>query len=146
MLLLGMMAIGAMAFAEPARPDIVVVVVDDLDLASLHRLEGLMDVLEEGTELTRAFVSSPLCCPSRASTLTGLYQHNTGVYNNEPEGAFLAFEGDMEGQTIAVALQEAGYRTGLFGKYLNGYAPRSRRRYVPVGWTTWAAATSAGRG
>jgi len=129
------------------RPDIIFVMADDLDLQAMEHLDGLESLMaDEGVTFTQAVVSSPLCCPSRATTLTGLYMHNTGVINNQPEGAFEVFRGDMEKRTIAMALQDAGYRTGLFGKYMNGYAPRTCRRYVPPGWTEWVATTSAGRG
>jgi arylsulfatase A-like enzyme len=86
-----------------------------------------------------------MCCPSRASILTGLYAHHTGVLSNEPpNGGALAFD---DVSTIATWLQAAGYRTGLYGKYLNGYlklwtAPAPP--YVPPGWNEWHAFKSVG--
>jgi arylsulfatase A-like enzyme len=74
-----------------------------------------------------------LCCPSRTSTLTGLYSHSTGVYN----GGIRSFLDDRH--TLAVWLRRAGYRTALFGKYLNGYGRGRFRDYRVPGWDRWAA-------
>jgi arylsulfatase A-like enzyme len=84
-----------------------------------------------------AFVSDALCCPSRATILTGQYAHTTGVWQNEPPyGGFPKFR---DGSTVATWLRAAGYRTGLFGKYLNQYSGR----YVPPGWDRWVAIAGA---
>ena len=95
-------------------------------------------LIEEGTSFEQAFVSHPLCCPSRATILTGLYEHNHGVTNNlPPDGGFEKFvsEGHEE-NTIALRLQEGGYRTAFFGKYLNQY-PGDDPTHVPPGWDEW---------
>ena len=78
---------------------------------------------EEGLTFTNAFVTTPLCCPSRASILRGQYAHSHGVLSNGGDnGAFPTFYrlGDEE-STVATWLQDAGYRTALIGKYLNRY-------------------------
>jgi N-acetylglucosamine-6-sulfatase len=89
------------------------------------------------------FVSFPLCCPSRASFLTGEYAHNHGVLSNDPkDGGFDSFEDDSD---LPVWLQDAGYRTGFYGKYLNGYgwtALGNDPAYVPPGWDSWEALTN----
>ena len=79
-----------------------------------------------------AFENLPLCCPSRASILTGRYSHRLGIEDNN-SGQKLD-----ESATVAVALKRAGYHTGLFGKYLNRY-PFGRGLYVPPGWDDWAS-------
>jgi len=68
------------------------------------------------------FVDDSLCCPSRASILRGQYVHDTRVLNNgAPAGGFEAFHHlGRESSTVATWLHARGYRTGLFGKYLNG--------------------------
>ena len=99
------------------------------------------------------FVSDSLCCPSRASIFTGDLPHNTGIYTNfGRNGGFQAFYERREDQrTFAVALQRAGYRTGMMGKYLNGYMSEGARiadgsrttvpdTYVPPGWNQWDVA------
>jgi arylsulfatase A-like enzyme len=81
-----------------------------------------------------AFVPNPACCPSRTTILTGDYSHTTGVYGNfGPYGGFGAFD---DRHTIATDLRRAGYRTGLVGKYLNGYG-RDDFDYIPPGWSRW---------
>src|SRR5215212_4010669 len=95
-------------------------------------------LMEEGISLEEAFVSHPICCPSRATLLTGLYDHNHGVKGNAPpEGGFQTFvsEGHEE-NSIAATLQQSGYRTAFFGKYLNGY-PAGDPTHVPPGWDEW---------
>ena len=121
-------------------PDIVFVLADDLDLRSTDHLPRLRSqVAEPGATFSEALVSLSICCPSRATMLTGKYAHNTGVLRNEaPNGGWEAFHRKDEASTLGVAAQAAGYRTGLFGKYLNGY-PGGDPTFVPPGWTTWAA-------
>src|SRR5262249_26364623 len=90
-------------------------------------------------DFQNAFLNVPLCCPSRATILTGQYSHHTGVTQNDGS----PFKDDS---TIATWLQDSGYRTGLFGKYLNKY-PFSDRpsNYGPPGWNKWVALSDEGR-
>jgi N-acetylglucosamine-6-sulfatase len=83
-------------------------------------------------------VDYPVCCPSRATILTGLYTHNHDVTDNvPPDGGFEKFFSEgLKENTIAVRLQEGGYRTAFFGKYLNGY-PADDPTHVPPGWNEW---------
>jgi N-acetylglucosamine-6-sulfatase len=124
------------------RPNIIFVLADDLDLASAQKMPKVNSLLvERGATFEEAFVSYPACCPSRATMLTGLYAHNHGVRGNKrPVGGFEKFrdEGREEG-TIAARLQENGYRTALFGKYLNHYPERDDPTHVPPGWDEWYA-------
>src|ERR671913_1840098 len=122
------------------RPNIIFVLADDLDYASAQKMPQIGSSLtEEGTSFENAFVSHPVCCPSRATILTGLYDHNHNVIsNNFPSGGFEKFlsEGHEE-NSIAVGLQEGGYQTAFFGKYLNGYPGDEGPSHVPPGWDEW---------
>src|SRR4051812_10167754 len=95
-----------------------------------------------GASFTNYFATDSLCCPSRTSILTGLLPHNSGVFTNTPpDGGFDTFvRRGNTARTFAVALHQSGYRTGMMGKYLNGYVPTfdaAGRRYVPRGWDDW---------
>ncbi|MGZ8601983.1 MAG: sulfatase family protein [Actinomycetota bacterium] len=124
----------AEAAVGPA-PDIVLVITDDQrsrTLAHMPRLDRL--ITRHGMLFRSAWVPNPSCCPSRASYYTGTYSHTNGVWKNDgPFGGFQAFD---DSSTLATWLDDAGYRTGLFGKYLNGYADP---RVVPPGWDEWFA-------
>jgi arylsulfatase A-like enzyme len=124
---------------RPSRPNIVFVLADDLDSDLLRfapRIEELIG--REGRSFRNAFVSLPLCAPSRASILTGQYAHNTGIAQNLSYRRFR--RNGYENANVAVWLRNAGYRTGLVGKYLNDYPggdPDLDQRYVPPGWDAW---------
>jgi N-acetylglucosamine-6-sulfatase len=121
------------------KPNIIFVLTDDLDYASIQKMPEINSLLrDEGAYFENAFISHPICCPSRSTILTGLYDHNHNVISNKPpDGGFQKFlsEGHEE-DSIAVRLQEGGYRTGFFGKYLNGY-PGDDPLHVPPGWDDW---------
>jgi arylsulfatase A-like enzyme len=126
-------------------PNIVVINTDDLDVRSVACMPNLQSLLaQEGVTFTNAFVTTPLCCPSRASLLRGQYAHSHGVLSNAGDnGGFPAFYrlGD-EDSTVATWLQDAGYRTALIGKYLNRYPRDAAEAHVPPGWDEWSAFAS----
>ena len=102
------------------------------DMVAMPRTRRLIG--RAGARFTRNYVASPLCCPSRATYLTGQYNHNNGVSSNTPpHGGVEALDA---AHTLPVWLSEAGYRTSHIGKYLNGYGLR-RKPNVPPGWTDW---------
>ena len=126
------------------RPNIVLILTDDEDVASHRFMPKTKALLEDaGTTFENFFVSYPFCCPSRASILRGQYAHNTQVVGNElPYGGFEKLrQRGLEDSTIATWLQAAGYRTALVGKYINRYAPETDG--VPPGWSDWYAAGNA---
>lgn len=137
---------GCGAATEPRRaaqvltpPNFVVIYADDLQTELIEYMPNVQRMLAEGTSFENFVVADSRCCPSRATFLTGQLPHNTGVYTNSPPyGGTKAFDanGNPE-RTFAVALRDRGYRTALFGKYLNGYSPA--KGGVPPGWTDWAA-------
>ncbi|WP_037495380.1 sulfatase family protein [Solirubrobacter soli] len=141
-------------FAPPAaaqtRPNIVFVLTDDLSWNLIPYMPQVQRLQREGMTFERYVVTDSLCCPSRASIFTGRYPHSTGVLKNMgADGGFGAFHPVEEKSTFATALQRSGYRTALFGKYLNGYFPFTRtdgaRPYVPPGWSAWAVGGQAYR-
>ncbi len=132
--------------ARSGRPNIVFVLTDDLASNLVRYMPHVLAMQREGQTFSNYFVTDSLCCPSRASILTGRFPHDTGVYDNSPpEGGYSVFhERGEETQTFAAALQRSGYRTALMGKYLNGYKPGATeggsRPYVPPGWSEWDVA------
>lgn len=130
--------------AVSGTPNIVFVLTDDQDasIENMPRLRSL--VAEQGATFTQAFVNTPLCCPSRASLLTGLHAHTHGVVaNRAPEGGFEGFrDRGLEARGVVTWLKAAGYRTGLIGKYMNRYpgdGASADFAYVPPGFDTFAA-------
>ena len=128
---------GEEASSAPAeKPNVIMILTDDLDKASISRMPNLRSLLiEQGTTFENAFVTDPLCCPSRATILRGQYAHNHEILGNEPpNGGFEKFRTlGRQNSTVATWLQDAGYRTVLVGKYMNGYDTT----YVPPGWDEW---------
>lgn len=123
-------------------PNVVVVLTDDQRWDEIERMPQVQALLQaQGTTFTNAFVTTPVCCPSRASFLSGLYAHSHGTRTlTAPDGGAPGFVG-ADASTIATWLQGAGYRTALFGKYMNSYPdlgpPHRPSWYVPPGWSRW---------
>jgi N-acetylglucosamine-6-sulfatase len=118
----------------------VVILTDDQRWDTLRYMPNVRRLLaNRGMTFTNSFVSNSLCCPARASLLTGNYSHTTGVYTNDlPDGGWKLFHRNgLERSTVATWLNGAGYRTAMIGKYMNGYGPNNR--FVPPGWDRWAA-------
>jgi arylsulfatase A-like enzyme len=132
--------------AKQKRPNVIVVTTDDQDnsMLGLDKVKQAIGAL--GTTFTTSYVSNPLCCPSRATFLTGQYAHNHGVVGSDPATGYGALD---HSNTLAVWLKRAKYRTGMVGKYLNGYGiedgliePLPDAREIPPGWTQWFALTA----
>jgi len=122
-------------------PNIVLILTDDQRADTLRFMPNVQRLLvRNGIAFTNGYVVNPVCCPSRASTLTGDYSHTTMVYTNHPGRPFGGFPAFDDDSTIGTLLQDGGYHTGLFGKYLNGYG----NEYVPPGWDRWFATYGGG--
>jgi arylsulfatase A-like enzyme len=125
-------------------PHVLVVITDDQRADTLDVMPAVeRELVARGASFPEAFTTTPVCCPSRASILSGLYAHNHGTRTlSPPDGGATAFVG-ADRSTIATWLAAAGYRTGHFGKYLNGYhrlgPPERAQWYVPPGWQRWLA-------
>jgi N-acetylglucosamine-6-sulfatase len=124
--------------AKDGRPNILVVMTDDMaqaDLAFMPKTRKLL--AKRGTSFTNAITSFPLCCPSRATFLTGQYAHNHGVTGNFYPVGWYGMAG--RNNTLATWLDRAGYRTDLVGKMLNGYGALDGRGEIPPGFDKWHA-------
>ena len=117
------------------RPNIVFVMTDDQTLENLRVMHDTKRLLaDQGATFNQYVVSYSLCCPSRATMLTGEYAHNHRVLgNHSPNGGFYRFRSQ---NALPVWLRNAGYVTAHVGKYLNGYGKRNRHE-VPPGWDQW---------
>jgi len=123
----------------PAKsPNVVVVMTDDQALDTMVAMPKTRRLLgRHGTTYENAVVTYPLCCPSRATFLTGQYAHNHGVLDNHPpNGGYGKL--DIE-HTLPIWLQRRGYLTAFVGKYLNGYGKGDDVTDVPPGWDEWYA-------
>jgi N-acetylglucosamine-6-sulfatase len=125
------------ASAQVAKPNVIVIETDDQDAASMKVMEKTNRLLgEAGATFTNNVVSFPLCCPSRATFLTGEYAHNNGITSNDPPtGGYQVFENI---NALPVWLQGAGYYTVEVGRYLNHYGLTNPTE-IPAGWSEWHA-------
>jgi N-acetylglucosamine-6-sulfatase len=131
------------------RPNVVVVMTDDQNDSLLGMTNVIGRLAGRGTTFRNSYVSLPLCCPSRATFLTGRYAHNHGVqFNFGPTAGNTGYHQLDHRSTIAVWLRRSGYKTALVGKYLNGYGiddgatePLPDAREIPPGWTEWYSLT-----
>jgi N-acetylglucosamine-6-sulfatase len=124
------------AAAKPQqRPNLILIVTDDQSLAQMNAstMPNTIELLgAQGTTFTNAIATTPLCCPSRASMITGQYGHNNGVLANRPGYGALTHRRS----TLPAWLQAAGYRTAHVGRWMNGF-----RKFVgggaAPGWDSW---------
>jgi N-acetylglucosamine-6-sulfatase len=144
LVLLGAVAVAASgplpaALGQQAQPNVIVIESDDQTAESMRVMTNVNSLIgAQGTTFENSVVNYSLCCPSRATFLTGQYAHNHDVWSNlAPNGGFDRFEALHGDNNLAVWLRAAGYYTGLIGKYLNGYANDPP---VPPGWSEWHAA------
>ena len=131
--------------ADPsARLNFLVIMTDDQRWDTLWAMPIVQEQLvKRGINFVNAFVSTPECCPSRASFLSGgFYAKHVAVLTNElPNGGAARFP---DKNALPVLLEAAGYRTALVGKYLNSYEELLKQRpdYVPPGWTRFTRDTT----
>ena len=132
-----LLAAAAPASAQQVKPNVIVIETDDQDAASMKFMEKTNRLIGEGGAVfDNNVVSFPLCCPSRASFLTGEYAHNNGITGNDPpRGGYQVFENI---NALPVWLQGAGYYTAMVGRYLNHYG-KTNPTEIPAGWSEWHA-------
>ena len=124
------------------RPNILVITADDMRSDDLRWMPRVRHQLAaRGLVFRNSFTPNPLCCPARATFLTGRYSHNHRVLDVVRPYGFAAFD---DSTTLGTVLRRSGYRTAVVGKYLNGYGSMPTFRghhpslhYIPPGWTQW---------
>jgi arylsulfatase A-like enzyme len=139
---LAVLAVPTAAGARPAtaakdgRPNILVIMTDDQTRADVAKMPNVRRLLAaKGTTFANAVDSFPLCCPSRATFITGQYAHNHGVIGNFYPYGWYGMK--RRGNILPTWLQRAGYNTALIGKWLNGYGARDAHGEVPKGFDIW---------
>jgi arylsulfatase A-like enzyme len=101
-----------------ARPNIVLIMTDDQNLDDLRWMPLTRRLIgAAGVRFENGISPNPLCCPARASLLTGQMSQNNGVWNNI--GKHGGYQALNRGTTLPVWLRNAGYQTAFFGKHLN---------------------------
>jgi arylsulfatase A-like enzyme len=139
-----LVALGAGVFATSQASgattgaNVVFILTDDMtssELAGMPNVQSLIGA--QGTTFNEAYVSFPLCCPSRATMLSGQYMHNHGVHGNfPPNGSWFKFR-EHESNDLPVWLHNDGYYNVHIGKYMNGYSLIDGSLPVPEGWNEW---------
>ena len=109
---------------ETARPNILVILVDDLDWADvstygLNRVEtpNIDRIAKEGVAFTNGYVAASVCAPSRAALMTGRYQQRYGFEYNMSDKANIDDGLPLNQKTMGDRLSAAGYYTGVIGKW-----------------------------
>ena len=136
---------GSAAAAPDDRPNVVVIMVDDMSTTEMQYLPKVNAlVADEGTMFDEAFNNTPVCCPSRATLLTGQHSRHHGVYTNKPTQG-QGYQALDSSNTLATWMTASGYETTFIGKYLNGYGQWGYlpsvpdNREVPPGWSDFQA-------
>jgi N-acetylglucosamine-6-sulfatase len=133
----GALAAGAAQGAAIGK-NVIFILTDDMTSSELAGMPNVMsEIAGQGTRFNRAYVSFPLCCPSRATMIKGQYMHNHGVRGNfPPQGGWPRYQ-PHEANDLPVWLHGAGYHNVHIGKYMNGYPTQNGILPVPLGWDEW---------
>ena len=138
-----------LAAKSAEQPNVVLILTDDQAPSLTENMKTVQkELIAKGVNFTNAHATTPTCCPSRASLLTGGLAQTTGIWSNWlPDGGWELFHDlGWEDRTIVQQFDAAGYHTAYVGKYLNGYGLAATRMsvtgdrdYVPPGWDSWHA-------
>ncbi len=136
---LALVAHGGPGAGAAEKPNVVLILTDDQILSELDAMPQTGALLRaKGVTFSRFYDSYPLCCPSRATLLSGEYMHNHHVRGNVPTfgGQHRFASLGTEAKALPTWLKSAGYNTAHVGKYLNGYGDDGNPQ-VPAGWDEW---------
>ena len=143
LLAIGAGALGARdAAGASSSRNVVFILTDDMTSSELAGMPNVQSLLVgQGTTFNRAYISFPLCCPSRATMIGGQYMHNHGVHGNfPPQGSWIKFR-SHELSGMPVKLDAYGYYNVHVGKYMNGYGGYDTLNEAPIpvppGWDEW---------
>jgi N-acetylglucosamine-6-sulfatase len=142
MLALGAGALGLLHGARDAESatgdNVIFILTDDQTSSELTSMPNVQNLIgAQGATFKRAYITYPLCCPSRASLLGGQYMHNHGVRGNVgPNGGWERFI-SRQSTALPVRTESAGYYNVHIGKYMNGYIGTELNPNVPPGWDEW---------
>jgi N-acetylglucosamine-6-sulfatase len=103
------------------RPNFLIIVTDDQRFDTMQYMPNTQQLIfDQGVTFSHGYITTPFCCPSRSSILTGMYAHNHNVHVNEDKLTFRTFVEDLHSN---------GYYTGLVGKYLNSWKGDARPEF-----------------
>jgi arylsulfatase A-like enzyme len=121
-----------------SQKNVVFILTDDMTASELSAMPNVQSLIAaQGTTFNEAYVSFPLCCPSRATMMSGQYMHNHGVRGNfAPNGSWTKFR-PRESNALPAWLHDDGYYNVHIGKYMNGYGTQDGTLPVPPGWDEW---------
>ena len=114
----------------------------DIAIGGMNQMPKTMKlIVNNGMTFKNGFVSSPVCCVSRSSIMSGRYVHNHGTVNNSINGNCSSkyWQNNIEPTCFAPIVQNQGYNTFYAGKYLNQYGSSKvgGTQWIPKGWTEW---------
>jgi N-acetylglucosamine-6-sulfatase len=142
-------ALQARAADTPRPPNILLITTDDQNVDDLRYMRWTRSLIaDKGVAFSDAIAPYPLCCPARATLVTGLFNHNNGVISNQgPHGGYSALRnGEFADETLPTWLNQTrdghDYETAFIGKFLNGYGRHmdlDGSIEVPSGWDYFAA-------
>ena len=123
------------------KPNIVFILVDDLD-QKLNSMDYMpltkKHIYDEGTNFPQHYCTVSLCCPARATLLTGMNAHNHNVTDvSAPAGGYQKFADQFNNAYLPIWFREAGYSTYYTGKLMNEYSITTFANPLPRGWTDY---------
>lgn len=127
--------------ATAVKPNVLFILTDDQDtMLGSFDPDGPMQetrkrIVEQGVWFENSFCHVPVCCPSRASLITGRYMHNNGAVDNKCGGK--EFQNNAEQHNFFTFAKKQGYTTFYAGKYLNNYGSLGGIERVPPGFDSW---------